>query len=532
MRLVLVLSGPVGVGKTSFADALARRFLVRRVSTRQHIIRRLGTSDDRAALQAAGTLLDQRTDGAWVAEAVDAEVETSSPDEILLVDSARISSQVHHLRSRFGDKFRHVHLTALIGTLRDRYLARSAETKEFATYEELRQSPTEAAVESLSRLADVSLDTTKIMPEGLVALAMAGTGFHPKPANALVDVIVGGQYGSEGKGNICAFLAKDYGLLVRVGGPNAGHKVADPDHTFVQLPSGALHNRNAKLLIGPGATLSLAALQKDMDAVGATPDRLFIDGQAIIIEESDIAHETATMEVVGSTKKGVGVATARKIIGRGDRVELGARVRLASEIEELKPFLKPAWRVLEDAYAAGTLIMLEGTQGTELSLHHGSYPHVTSRETTASGCLADAGIAPGRVRKVIMVTRTYPIRVGGTSGPIGVEIDPETIAHRSDLPLDAIKKTEVGSISGKPRRMAEFDFELVRKATVLNCATEIALTFADYLAAENAKAKSYNQLTSDTRRFVEDIERVTRVRVTLISTRFHRDGMIDRRDVP
>ncbi|MHB1302635.1 MAG: adenylosuccinate synthetase [Acidiphilium sp.] len=530
MRLVLVLSGPVGVGKTSFADALARRFQVRRVSTRQHIIRRLGTSNDRAALQAAGSSLDQQTNGAWVADAVAEEVETSPPNEILLVDSARIKSQVRQLRSRFGSKLHHVHLTAPIGTLRERYLARSAETKEFATYEELYQNATEAAIESLASLADVTLDTARTEPEGLVALAMAGTGFYPKPDDALVDVVVGGQYGSEGKGNVCAYLANEYGLLVRVGGPNAGHKVADPDHTFVQLPSGALHNRGAKLLIGPGATLSLAALRKDMDAVGVAPGRLFIDGQAMIIEESDIAHEATTMEVIGSTKKGVGIATARKIIGRGDRVELGAPVRLAREIEELKSFITPAWRVLEDAYAAGTRIMLEGTQGTELSLHHGSYPHVTSRETTASGCMADAGIAPGRVRKVIMVTRTYPIRVGGTSGPIGIEIEPEVIANRSDIPLDAIRKTEVGSISGKPRRMAEFDFERVRRAAVLNGATEIALTFADYLAAANAKAKSYDELTPDTRHFVDDIESVTGVRVALISTRFHRDGMIDRRN--
>lgn len=489
----------------------------------------LGTPDDRAALQAAGASLDGRTGGAWVADAAEAAARTSSNEEILLIDSARIPGQVEHLRSRFGDRLRHVHLTAPIGILRARYRGRDPEIREFETYDELLASPTEAAVEAMSKLADVSLDCERASPGSLVALAMAGTGPHPAPGVALVDVIVGAQYGSEGKGNVCAYLAGEYGLLVRVGGPNAGHKVADPDHTFVQLPSGALHNPDAKLLIGPGATLSLKALRVDMDAVGATPERLSIDPQAMIIEDSDIEIESKTMDAIGSTKKGVGVATARKILGRDGGTWHGARVRLAGQVEELRPYIRPAWRVLEDAYAAGTAIMLEGTQGTALSLHHGPYPHVTSRETTASGCLADAGIAPGRVRNVIMVTRTYPIRVGGTSGDMGTEIDAGTVASRSGLPVEAIRKTEIGSVSGKARRIGEFDMESVRRAAVLNGATEIAVTFADYLAAANAGAATYGDLAPDTRRFVEDLERVAGAPVTLVSTRFHRDGMIDRR---
>jgi adenylosuccinate synthase len=108
--------------------------------------------------------------------------------------------------------------------------------------------------------------------------------------------------------------------------------------------------------------------------------------------------------------------------------------------------------------------MLEGTQGTDLSIHHGYYPKVTSRETTASGCLADAGIAPLRVRKVIMVTRTYPIRVGGTSGHLPNEIEADVVAQRSGLPVDEIKTTEVGTISGNPRRIGEF---LLGSATAL-----------------------------------------------------------------
>jgi adenylosuccinate synthase len=188
-------------------------------------------------------------------------------------------------------------------------------------------------------------------------------------------------------------------------------------------------------------------------------------------------------------------------------------------------------RALEDAYANGRRVLLEGTQGTDLSLHHGTWPYVTSRETTASGCLADAGISPLRVRRVVMVTRTYPIRVGGTSGPFGEkEIDFEVVAQRSGLPVAEIIKTEVGTISGNKRRIAEFGWEEVRRAASLNGATDIALTFADYIAAENKNAQAFEQLTAETLAFIEEIERVTNVPVSLIAKDFASDGVIDRRD--
>jgi adenylosuccinate synthase len=96
---------------------------------------------------------------------------------------------------------------------------------------------------------------------------------------------------------------------------------------------------------------------------------------------------------------------------------------LAGDSRELAQYLRATAEVLDDAHARGDRIMLEGTQGTALSLHHGRYPHVTSRDTTASGCLAEAGINPRRVRRVVVVCRTYPIRVGGPSGPMGQEIN-------------------------------------------------------------------------------------------------------------
>ena len=204
-------------------------------------------------------------------------------------------------------------------------------------------------------------------------------------------------------------------------------------------------------------------------------------------------------------------------------------MRLARDHPDLRQFVGSTARALEDAYTSGKRVMLEGTQGTSLSLHHGPYPYVTSRETTASGCLADAGIAPNRARRIVMVTRTYPIRVGGTSGPMAIPIEANIISERSGLPLGQIEKTEVGSISGKKRRIAEFDWDQLRNSATLNGATDIALTFVDYLLAENQHAMRFEELSSETKSFISEVEQVANAPVSLMSVRFHRDGVIDRR---
>jgi adenylosuccinate synthase len=156
---------------------------------------------------------------------------------------------------------------------------------------------------------------------------------------------------------------------------------------------------------------------------------------------------------------------------------------------------------------------------------------VTSRETTATGCLADAGIAPTRVRKVIMVMRTYPIRVGGNSGPMMKEINFETIAERSGISVEELRKIEIGTVSGKQRRIGEFDWEQARRAGSLNGATDVALTFADYIDVANRKARRFEDLTFETRTFIEEVQRVTNAKVSLIAKEFGKDAVIiDRRN--
>jgi adenylosuccinate synthase len=221
MRLLIVLSGPIGVGKSSFASELEKLFDVRRVSTRRWLIENAGAENERGSLLAAGERMDRETGGGWVAEAAAAGAANVPEDAVLLIDSARIAPQVENLRSRFSGCVFHVHLHAADETLEHRYLNRPAEMKEFATYAELRLNGTEAAVGELAATADLVLDADHADPRTLAVTAMAFHGQVPPEIKPLVDVIVGGQYGSEGKGNVVAHLARGYGALMR-GGAKCG----------------------------------------------------------------------------------------------------------------------------------------------------------------------------------------------------------------------------------------------------------------------------------------------------------------------
>jgi adenylosuccinate synthase len=205
---------------------------------------------------------------------------------------------------------------------------------------------------------------------------------------------------------------------------------------------------------------------------------------------------------------------------------------LAKDIPELRPFIVDALELLEDAYIKNKKILLEGTQGMGLSLYHGFYPYVTSRDTSALGCLAEAGIPPNRVRKIILVCRTYPIRVQSpaeeTSGPLR-DISWEEIARRSGYNAKKLRENEKTTTTNRQRRIGEFEWRLLHRAAILNGATDIALTFTDYINKENVKAKRFEQLTQETINFIQEVERVAGAPVSLISTGFNSRSIIDRR---
>lgn len=537
-RRIVVISGPVGSGKSTLAKSLTERYGFEHVRT-QELLRELATERgisldlDRKALQDYGDEVDLATNGEWVAQGVGERLANGElRGDRMVIDSVRRFEQIEHLRAAFPLQVTHINLDAPNEVLSERYEERrlSSVLTELSTYDEVAENPTEAAIGELKDQADVSIDTKRNTRQDVLARAAAALRVMPSRSDRLVDVIVGGQYGSEGKGNIAFHIANDYDVLMRVGGPNAGHKVpTDPPFTHRLLPSGTLANGTATLLIGPGATLDLDVLLEEIDVCKVEVGRLFIDPQAIVIEDEDKTAEIAMTKSIGSTGKGGGAAAARRIMGRVNPTP----VRFAKDVDALKPFVRSSEEVLEQTFADGRRVLLEGTQGTALSLYHGQYPFVTSRDTTTNGCLTEAGIGIHRVRRVIMVVRTYPIRVGspieGDSGGMSWELTWSEIADRSGNVAEDLLRTERGSVSGTQRRVGEFDWGMLARAAELNGATEIALTFADYVASANKSARRYDQLTAGTIDFIEEIERVAGVPVTLIGTGFDRRSLIDRR---
>jgi adenylosuccinate synthase len=524
---IVVLSGSIASGKTTLATNLATEFGCVRVSTRELILRLLPqTEDSRSGLQAAGETLDRRTGGSWLASAVAKQTMNDDSHDTLIVDSVRIRGQIDGLRRAYGPHVLHLHLTAPQEERTKRFQNRKDRKGEARSYAATQRDATEAQVETLADSADVVIDTKQSSPRDVVVRAAAQLGFYGRSYRRLVDVIVGGEYGSEGKGHVAAYLAPEYDVLVRVGGPNAGHTVfGDPPYTHHLLPSGT-RKSDARLVIGPGAVLDVPKLLKEIADCGVTSERLSIDPQAAIISPSDATWEMKHLRgSISSTAQGGGRATARRILYRN----LSNQIKLARDIRVLRPYLRETVEVLDRAFERGARIMLEGTQGTGLSLFHGTYPYVTSRDTTVSGCLAEAGIAPSRVRRIIMVCRTYPIRVGGPSGAMAKELSWAEVSRRSGISVGKLRKAERTSTTNRRRRVAEFDWGLIRKAASLNGPTDIALTFADYLAKSNQAARRFEQLDSKTIRFVEEVEKVTAAPVSLISVRFAYRSIIDRR---
>ena len=540
-KLIVLISGNVSVGKSTLSDGLRKQHDATIVKTKEVLrslaVRKLRRElpSDRRALQEFGDQLDRQTRGKWVLSALNRHIAEAKVGQegVVAVDAVRILEQIKAIRRIYQTAVKHVHLEASSKVLAKRYGHRlNHSVKELSTYAEVGQNLTEFQVASLRESADFVVSTERCTPEDVLVQVATHLRLLPRDYSRLVDVYVGGQYGSEGKGHIISYVAPEYQVLVRVGGPNAGHKVFLENGPFThhQLPSGTLRT-NAKLLIAAGAVLNIEKLQQEIMDCKVPANRLVIDPQAMIITKADIAGETELKKRIGSTKQGVGYATARRIRARG------GKIKLAGDYKELRPYTRSrVYAELEKAYSEGWRVLVEGTQGTALSLYHGWYPYVTSRDTTVAGCLSEAGISARRVRKVVMVCRTYPIRVQnptqGTSGPIsqGREITWAEVSRRSGIPLSTLKKHEKTSTTYLDRRVGEFDLALLRKAAAINGPTDVALTFADYLHKKNKDARRFEQLHPDDILFVEQIERVAAAPVSLISTRFDFRSIIDRRE--
>jgi adenylosuccinate synthase len=315
-----------------------------------------------------------------------------------------------------------------------------------------------------------------------------------------VTVVVGGQFGSEGKGKVAHFLSAQMraSAVVRVGGSNAGHTVIDSfgnPIVFRQLPTASLLP-NVICGLAAGSYISPNILFDEISRTGLTKDRLLIDPNAVIITEDEELRERSgsLRKSIGSTLSGTGAAVQRRLDRRDTAM-------LARNEPSLADYIRPVADFLRNALTANKRVLIEGTQGFGLSvLHSDDYPFVTSRDTTAAAFVSEVGLSPLDVDDIVMVLRAFPIRVGGNSGPLPNEIDWTAVTKESGSSTPIIEHT---SVTKTVRRVARFDPTIVRHAIAVNTPTRIVLNHLDYI---DSTCAGENRLSKKDLRFLDEIE--------------------------
>ena len=329
-------------------------------------------------------------------------------------------------------------------------------------------------------------------------------------------VIVGNQWGDEGKGKIVDLIAERFDIVVRYqGGHNAGHTVVvDGEKRVLHLiPSGILHSGKV-CVIGNGVVVDPLALENEIRSLEAyqLEDRLRVSDRAHLIlpyhNAVEAAEETRLGErAIGTTSRGIGPCYEDKMARRGLRmrdlldlkrlhVRLEKNVAYKNQVLEgayggapldadavydslcaaarsIAPFITDTSHFLNQALAKGKRLLLEGAQGTLLDVDHGTYPFVTSSTASAGGACGGAGIGPTRIDGVIGISKAYTTRVGG--GPFPTELTGEIGAHLRD------RGAEYGATTGRPRRCGWFDGVAGRYAVGVNGVTTMAITKLDCL---------------------------------------------------
>lgn len=332
-------------------------------------------------------------------------------------------------------------------------------------------------------------------------------------------VLVGAQWGDEGKGKIIDVLTEDADLIVRYqGGNNAGHTVEIGDEHYVLhlIPSGILR-ANKTCIIGNGVVVDLLSLNKEIEELQArgvdVDGQLFISDRAHVVfpfhRALDESREAGCRQSqkIGTTKRGIGPAYADKMsrvgLRMGDLFDPAFSELLARRMDEanrvlqamgadtfdvqevtgqyseaatrIKPLVADTVTMLNDAIRDGKSILLEGAQGTMLDIDFGTYPYVTSSNSTAGGACCGTGIAPHRISRVVGVVKAYTTRVG--EGPFPTELRDEIGQHLSK------EGAEFGATTGRPRRCGWFDAVVARYSAMINGVDLWAITKLDVLDA-------------------------------------------------
>ncbi|MDQ3692538.1 MAG: adenylosuccinate synthase [Chloroflexota bacterium] len=332
-------------------------------------------------------------------------------------------------------------------------------------------------------------------------------------------IVMGGQWGDEGKGKLTDTLAGGAAMVVRAnGGANAGHTVESEQGVFKLhlIPSGILRP-DCTCIIGAGVVLDPASLVGEMDALlarGVSLDRLWISDRAHLVlpfhpRLDQLEEERRGEAGIGTTLRGIGPAYADKAARLGIRAadlldqaslrsSLGKALAIKNRLltlvygqaaldldamhrelidlgERLRPYIRPTEMMVQDALDAGAHVVVECAQGAMLDIDYGTYPFVTSSSPTAAGACQGAGIAPNQVSRVLGVFKAYGTRVG--TGPFPTELFDDT--------GDTIRERgrEYGTTTGRPRRTGWFDAVAARQVVRLNGITDVALTLLDVLDA-------------------------------------------------
>lgn len=355
------------------------------------------------------------------------------------------------------------------------------------------------------------------------------------------QVIVGTQWGDEGKGKIVDVLAQKADMIVRFqGGDNAGHTVIvnGQKHVLHLLPSGVL-NPNATCIIGPGVVCNPFVLLQEMKTLedGGFPcDHIVISDRAQMLMPyhcyQDELEEQAASHKIGTTKKGIGPCYADKYARRGIRYHefinfenfkvrlkecLDFKNKLFTKVydgktmdydqmvkdfeaiyDKIVPMIKETTHIVNDALDQDKIVLFEGAQAAMLDINYGTYPYVTSSSPTSAGVTVGACVAPTKIQNVIGVVKAYSTRVG--EGPFVTELNDETGQWIRE------KGFEYGATTGRPRRCGWLDLLVVKHATMMNGLTDIVLTKIDVLSGLDKlyvctgyeiDGKVYNYIPSD-----------------------------------